>query len=170
MEENNNNAIVKGLAIILIAILGLNVYRTETTKKEMAQLADTVEQISARLDSLSIVKVPSANSIKTSAASCSSSAKGRISVSAKVKVEDRYVSGTTYLPKITTGPTGVVVVGITISHSGSVTSARIKSESTITDEDVLDACKDAALRTSFNVNIDVSNKHPATIIYTFAAK
>lgn len=40
--DKNNNVIVKGLAIILIAILGLNVYRTETTKKELEQLTATV--------------------------------------------------------------------------------------------------------------------------------
>ena len=47
-----NNGIVKWLAITLIAILGINVYRTETTKKEMTQLVTTVEQLSAKLDSL----------------------------------------------------------------------------------------------------------------------
>lgn len=230
MEDNNNNIIVKGLAIILIAILGLNVYRTETTKKEMAQLATTVGQISAQLDSIGAVGAPAGTAPSTSGVSKrefttlsksvssleskvtalqgtvdklsrsqaqsgtsarsssmlsssqpsstgvsatsvgASSSNGRVSVSAKVKVEDRYVSGTTYLPKITTGPTGVVVVGITISHSGSVTSARVKTESTISDEDILDACKDAALRTRFNLNVDVSDKHPATITYTFTAK
>lgn len=77
----------------------------------------------------------SANTIVSATSVGASSSNGRVSVSAKVKVEDRYVFGTTYLPKITTGPTGVVVVGITISHSGSVTSARVKTESTISDED-----------------------------------
>ena len=54
MEENNNSVIIKGLAIILIAILGLNVYRTETTQKELATLTETVQQVSARLDSLRV--------------------------------------------------------------------------------------------------------------------
>lgn len=66
MEDNNNNIIIKGLAIILIAILGLNVYRTETTKKEMTQLATTVEQLSAQLDSIGAVGALAGTSPATS--------------------------------------------------------------------------------------------------------
>ena len=69
MEDSNNNIIIKGLAIILIAILGLNVYRTETTKKEMAQLATTVEQLSAQLDSIGAVGTTAGTSPATSGVS-----------------------------------------------------------------------------------------------------
>ncbi len=216
MEDSNNNIIIKGLAIILIAILGLNVYRTETTKKEMAQLATTVEQLSAQLDSIGAVgttagtspatsgvskreftmlsksvssleskvttlqgavdrlsrsQAQSGATVRTSATSSgTSSGNGRVSVSAKVKVEDRYVRGTTVLPKVSTGPEGVVIIGVVMDHGGDVTSARVKSETTITDEDILDACKESALKTKFSINLDVSGKHPATITYTFTAK
>lgn len=100
----------------------------------------------------------------------SSSTPVRVSVTAKVKVEDRYVDRTLVLPKVTTGPQGIVIVGVIMDHGGDVTSARIQSGTTISDEDVLDACKEAALKTRFSINFDVSAKHPGTITYTFTAK
>ncbi len=229
MEDNNNSIIIKGLAIILIAILGINVYRTETTKKEMAQLATTVEQISAQIDSIGVVDAPagtapatsgvskrefttlsksvsaleskvttlqgtverlsrsqslsggtstvsgSATSKQTSstggsAAARPSSTSGRVSVSAKVKVENRYVSGTTYLPKVTTGPVGIVIINVSMNPIGIVGSVSVNSSSTITDEDILDQCKEAALKTSFGYNPDAPEKSSGTITYTFTAK
>lgn len=95
---------------------------------------------------------------------------GRVSVTAKVKVEDRYVEGSTRLPNVTTGPEGKVIVGVTINYAGSVTTARIQSGSTISDEDILDACKEAALKTRFSINVSGSDRHPATITYTFTVK
>lgn len=221
MEESNNNIIIKGLAIILIIILGLNVYRTETTKKELATLSATVSQIQSQVDSLEfpvgqpaapvginnnqikglekrvasleskvntlkssvdrLSKASSQKSQQTSTSSGQSSAStlvansgnggsGKVTVSAKVKVEDRYVNGSTVLPKVTKGPEGVVIIGIVMDKGGYVTSAKVRSGSTIKDEDILDACKEAALRTRFSMNLDVSDKHPATITYTFTAK
>lgn len=215
MEENNNNFIIKVLAIVLIAILGLNVYRTETTKKDLFRLTKTVERLAAQLDSLEAIEQPSGvasaapavtkkqfsdlskavssletkiNSLRetadpqtknkaqlggitrTTTSSETTSSYGPVSVSAKVKVEDRYVQGTTVLPKVKTGPVGVVIVGVVMDHGGYVTSARIQSGSTISDEDVLDACKEAALKTNFSINTEVSAKHPATITYSFTAK
>lgn len=230
MEDNNNNIIVKGLAIILIAILGLNVYRTETTKKEMAQLATAVEQLSAQLDSIGAVRAPagtapatsavskrefttlsksvssldskvtalqgtvdrlsrrqaqsggtsgvsgSATSGQTSSAGGSaaatrfSSTSGRVSVAVKVKVENRYVNGSTPLPKVTTGPVGVVVINVTMDRVGIVGSVSVNSSSTISDEDILDQCKEAALKTNFAYNPDAPNKSTGTITYTFTAR
>lgn len=228
--EDNNNIIIKGLAIILIAILGINVYRTETTKKEMVQLATTVEQISAQIDSIGVVDAPagtapatsgvskrefttlsksvsaleskvttlqgtvdrlarsqaqsggssrvtvSATSRQTSsignsaAATRPTSTSGRVSISAKVKVENRYVSGMTYLPKVTTGPAGIVVINVSMNRVGMVGTVSVNAASTISDEEVLDACKEAALKTSFGYNPDAPEKSTGTITYTFTAK
>lgn len=230
MEDNYNNIIIKGLAIILIAILGLNVYRTETTKKEMTQLATTVEQLSAQLDSIGAVGAPSGTSQATfgvskrefttlsksvssleskvtallgtvdrlsrsqaqsggtsrvsgnvssgqtssvgspAAATTPSSSSGRVSVSAKVKVENRYVSGTTYLPKVSTGPAGIVIVNVSMDQVGIVGAVSVNSSSTIKDEEILDQCKEAALKTHFAYNPDAPNKSTGTITYTFTAK
>ena len=228
--EESNKVIVKGLALILIVILGINVYRTETMNMKMAQLATTVEQLSAQLDSLGVVVPPavtmpassevskkeftmlskSVNALesKVTAIQCtidalsisrpqsgrnagasgsssssqvsgsgvsvstsgSSSKYSRVSVKAKVKVEDRYVSGSLVLPKVSIGPEGVVVIGVIMDNGGYVTSARAQSTSSIKDEDIIDACKEAALKTIFSMNLDVPDRHPATITYTFTAK
>lgn len=217
MEENNNNAIIKGLAIILIAILGLNVFRTETTKKELAALTETASQIQSQIDSIEslvgqpsspveagnsklkghenriasleskvsalqktvgrLSKSPSPSTPSSGASSgTSASASGRsrqnvrVAVSAKVRVENRYVQGTTYVPKVTTGPTGTVIVNIKMTRVGAVTSASINRGSTITDEDIIDQCKEAALKTSFAYNPDAPEKSTGTITYTFTAK
>lgn len=230
MEDSNNNIIIKGLAIILIAILGLNVYRTETTKIEMAQLATTVEQLSAQLDSIGAAETPagtapatsgvskrefstlsksvssleskvtslqgsvdrlarsqaqsggsskvtgsapsgqSASTGSSAAVTTPSSSSGRVSVSAKVKVENRYVSGTTYLPNVTTGPVGVVIINVSMDKIGIVGSVSVNSSSTITDEEILDQCKEAALKTKFAYNPDAPEKSKGTITYTFSAR
>ena len=222
-----NNGIVKWLAITLIAILGINVYRTETTKKEMTQLATSVEQLSAKLDSLEGVspsgkanatgigkrefsslsravasletkvsslqgsvdrlsrsqstagsssKAPSQAGASQSSSPSNpvspktSSSKGPVSVSAKVKVENRYVLGTTYVPRITTGPSGTVIIDVTLTRTGTVTAVSTNGRSTITDEDIIDACKEAALKTDFAYNPDAPDKTRGTITYTFTAK
>ena len=217
METNGNNVIVKGLAIVLIAILGLNVYRTETTKKEMSHLTEAVEVLTSRLDSLEGVRTPAGRSAAsvskkefanlaksvasleskvatisntvnrisgnqnvagasgiasggTAAVTKPASSDGRVAVAAKVRVENRYVSGTTYLPKVTTGPVGVVVINVVVSRHGNVGSVSVNSGSTITDEDVIDACKEAALKTDFAYNPDAADKTRGTITYTFSAR
>lgn len=222
-----NNGIVKWLAITLIAILGINVYRTETTKKEMTQLATIVEQLSAKLDSLEGVspsgkanatgiskrefsslsravasletkvsslqgsvdrlsrsqstagtssKAPSQAGASQSSSPSNpvspktSSSKGPVSVSAKVKVENRYVRGTTYLPKVSTGPEGLVVIDVTMDRIGIVTAVSVNIKSTISDDDIIDLCKESALKTNFAYNPDAPEKSKGTITYTFTAK
>ena len=220
MEDNNNSFIVKILAATLIAILALNVYRTETTKKQLAAVSESVTRLSERLDSLqypdfsgigeaaakpsseikeltravsglqkrvdslesklktvqsnasrpSQTTQPSANAVQSGNSNASAGTNGRVSVTAKVKVENRYVSGTTYVPKVTTGPTGIVVVNVSMDNVGIVGSASIGSGTTITNEDILDLCKEAALKTHFAYNPDAPRKSVGTITYTFTAR
>ncbi len=263
--EDNNSFLIKTIAGALILILALNVYRTESTKKQMDRLASTVDSLSVRMDAIeypdfsdigsgavqnvdnktvadlakgltqlqskvtalqgkvdNISSNPSSGS-KGSAASAgsgkdvsdlaksvsdlqskvnslqkavgrlsggqrqassnpvsstaspaqpSSGSKpsGRVSVSAKVKVEDRYVSGRTPVPSVSNGPTGVVVIGVTMDRVGIVSKATVNSGTTITDEDIIDACKEAALKTSFGYNPEAPNHSVGTITYTFTAK
>jgi|GEM_PF-4445950 len=262
--EDNNSFLIKTIAGALILILALNVYRTESTKKQMDRLAATVDSLSIRVGALeypdfsdigsgslqnvdnkavsdlakgltqlqskvtalqgkldNISSNPSSGS-KGSAAlagsgkdvsdlaksvsdlqskvntlqkavdrlsggqrqassnpvsstaittqpSSGSNTSGRVSVAAKVKVEDRYAEKTV-LPQVSTGPEGTVVVSITIDPGGNVSGAKIGSGSTIKDEEILDKCKEAALKTKFNINVYVGSKHPGTITYTFTAK
>ena len=258
--EDNNSFLIKTIAGALILILALNVYRTESTKKQMDRLAATVDSLSIRVGALeysdfsdigsgavqnmdnkavaeiakgltqlqskvsvlqgkvdNISSNPSSGSNGTSApagsgkdvsdlaksvsdlqskvnsmqktvdrlsggqrqastntvSSSASSAQpssgnkssGRVSVTAKVKVEDRYVSGKTPIPSVTNGPTGVVVIGVTMNRVGIVSNG-----TTITDEEILDACKEAALKTSFGYNPEAPDHSVGTITYTFTAK
>ena len=223
MEDNNNSYLVKAIAAVLILVLGLNVYRTETTKKQMDDLSSKVESLSARIDTLAfptfaeIGSVPSTNvsskqvsalsrsvanleskvnglekslerltTSRQQAASTNTQTKpvvnsasetaptqsrpsGRVSVTSKVKVEDRYVEKST-LPQVSSGPEGTVVINVTIDPGGNVTRAKVGTGTTIQDEDVLDKCKEAALKTRFNINVYVSSNHPGTITYTFTSK
>ena len=57
-----------------------------------------------------------------------------------------------------------------IDPGGNVSGAKIGSGTTINDEEILDKCKEAALKSKFNINVYVSSKHPGTITYTFTAK
>ncbi len=143
--------------------------KVEVLAQSQKQMAATIKSVT----NTSSETVASSRSSRTKAVSTSSNTtdwKGKVSVSAKAKVENRYVSGYTYLPKISEGPVGNVVVTIEINWGGTVTSAQINPKSTISDEDILDACKDAALRTSFSINPDAPQKQTATITYSFTAR
>ena len=263
--EDNNSFLIKTIAGALILILALNVYRTESTKKQMDRLAATVDSLSIRVGALeypdfsdigsgavrnmdnkavaeiakgltqlqskvsvlqgkvdNISSNPSSGSNGTSApagsskdvsdlaksisdlqskvnsmqktvdrlsggqrqastntvSSSASSAQpssgnkssGRVSVTAKGKVEDRYVSGKTPIPSVTNVPTGVVVIGVTMNRVGIVSKATVNTGTTITDEEILDACKEAALKTSFGYNPEAPDHSIGTITYTFTAK
>lgn len=214
--EDNGNMIVKVLAIVLIAILGINVYRTEKTNRVVLTISEKVDSLNMRLDSLEQIKTPNAgpsfktmnkkvadisktvarleskveklSSSKQPAATAPKAAvsstptskpsntapaggtKGRVAVSAKAKVENRYVEREIVLPKITTGPTGIVVINVSVDMIGKVVAVSVNSKSTITDEEILDECKDAALRTRFSYNTDVLSNVMGTITYSFSAK
>lgn len=215
--EDNGNMVVKILAIVLITILGINVYRTEKTNQIVSSIAEKVDSLNTRLDSLEQIKTPnqgaslkavnkkvadisnavarleskveklsstkqqaaataprsatsSAPSPKTSSTMPTNGTKVRVAVSAKVKVENRYVLGSTPLPKVTYGPTGVVVINVVVNRVGTVGSVSVNTNTTINDEDVIDACKEAALRTEFAYNSEAPDKTQGFIAYTFTAK
>lgn len=266
--EDNNSFLIKTIAGALILILALNVYRTESTKKQMDRLAATVDSLSVRMNAMeypdfsdigsgavqnvdnktvadlakgltqlqakvttlqgkvdNISSNPSDVSQGTAASAASGKdvsdlaksvsdlqskvnslqktvdrlsggqqrqassnqgsgistipaqpssgseqSYGRVTVTSKVKVEDRYVNGKAPMPSVTTGPTGIVVVGVTMDRIGIVSKATVNSGTTISDEDVLDACKEAALKTRFGYNPDAPNHSVGTITYTFTAR
>jgi len=210
MEDNS--FLIKTIAGALILILALNVYRTESTKKQLDHLAVTVDSLTARVgaieypnfsdiesdplsgrDTKKIADLQSkvdamqkkidqlssgqrqapsnqgGNPATTTPVSGSNKPSGRVSITAKVKIEDRYAENTVS-PQVTNGPEGIVVVNITIDPLGNVTSARIGSGTTIEDEEVLDKCKEAALKSDFNMNVSAGSKHPGKITYTFTGK
>lgn len=100
-------------------------------------------------------------------------AKQKVTLSSKYRLEDRYVGyGGVVDPEILGNEAGEVVLDIYVDYSGDVKSAKLKSATGITNEDVIEACKKAALKTSFNSNLDMGmgEKQAGTITYTFTAK
>lgn len=157
---------------------------TAGSSKEVSDLANTVSDLQAKvntmqktIDRLSSGQQRQASSNQGSGtattsppASGSGQSYGRVTITSKVKVEDRYVSGKAPMPSVTTGPSGVVVIGVTMDQVGIVSKATVNSGTTIIDEDVLDACKEAALKTHFGYNPDAPSHSVGTITYTFTAR
>lgn len=90
----------------------------------------------------------------------------RLKVKSSYRMEDRYSYGV-YDPQELGNAEGIVKLDITISTIGQVNSAKLNSASTITDEEVIEACKKAALKTDFNLNLDAPKIQQGTITYTF---
>lgn len=91
----------------------------------------------------------------------------RLKVKSSYRMEDRYVGYKVYEPQELGNAEGIVKLDITISTSGQVKSAKLNSASTITDEEIIEACKKAALKTDFNSNYDAPKLQQGTITYTF---
>ena len=91
----------------------------------------------------------------------------RLKVKSSYRMEDRYVSFDVYEPQELGNAEGIVKLDITIDIYGQVKSAKLNSASTITDEEVIEACKKAALKTMFNLNSDAPKLQQGTITYTF---
>ena len=91
----------------------------------------------------------------------------RLKVKSSYRMEDRYVGYKVYEPQELGNAEGIVKLDITINYSGDVNSAKLNSASTITDEEVIEACKKAALKTRFNYNYDAPKLQQGTITYTF---
>ena len=90
----------------------------------------------------------------------------RLKVKSSYRMEDRYSYGV-YDPEELGNAEGIVKLDITIDIYGQVKSAKLNSSSTITDEEVIEACKKAALKTMFNLNSDAPRLQQGTITYTF---
>lgn len=90
----------------------------------------------------------------------------RLKVKSSYRMEDRYSYGVDD-PKELGNAEGIVKLDITIDIYGQVKSAKLNSASTITDEEVIEACKKAALKTMFNLNSDAPKLQQGTITYTF---
>lgn len=98
-------------------------------------------------------------------------AKQKVTVSSKYRLEDRYVIyGGVDDPDYIGSQAGEVVLDILVDYSGDVKSAKLKSSTGITDDEVIEACKKAALQTNFNSNYDMREKQSGTITYIFTAK
>lgn len=97
----------------------------------------------------------------------------RIRVKTSYRLEDRYVRHKVCTPDELGTEEGKAVINIEVSPVGSVARARLNPASTITDENVIEACKKAALQTDFNSRPftgsteDIVGTQSGTITYTF---
>ena len=96
----------------------------------------------------------------------------KIAVSSKYSLEDRYVSYKVKEPDFLGDQAGKVVLNISVNYLGDVKSAKLKSAQGITNEDVIEACKKAALKTQFNYDSDLgyNSRQAGTITYIFSEK
>ena len=99
-------------------------------------------------------------------------AKQKVVVSTKYRLEDRYVSYKVQEPELIGDQPGEIVLNILVDYSGDVKSAKLQSVTGINNEEVIEACKKAALKTGFNYDSDkgYSEKQSGTITYTFTSK
>ena len=99
-------------------------------------------------------------------------AKQKVVVTTKYRLEDRYVSYKVQEPELIGDQPGEIVLNILVDYSGDVKSAKLQSATGITNEEVIEACKKAALKTGFNYDSDkgYSDKQSGTITYTFTSK
>ena len=145
------------LLVVLLALSAYNLYSVITLKEEVASLkGETVqseETVTPEQPSMEVI------------------ADKVIVPTAKARVEDRYVEYELVLPVGEFTEEGTVVINVAVDYFGAVTSTSVKS-STIADEDVQYACREAALKTRFSHNIHAGHDSRArgTITYTFLAQ
>ncbi len=84
-----------------------------------------------------------------------------------VLLQDRYVIGNVRLPEYIGDQTGTITVNISVDKWGHVKKTSIAPGADITDEEVIESVRRAALKTDFNSNSDARETSKGTISYTF---
>jgi len=186
--------LLQALTLIICAGLLYNGYKTE---KEFDRLHMENELLWKKLDSLqnSPVSYSGTSSVRQAPAKSSASslldeifsdiqkeyqtskkesakkaAGAKIVVETSYRIEDRYVSYKVSEPDIMSSAPGVVVVDMTVDGLGNVKKTQVNSATTISDENVIDACRKAALKTDFNYISSAPENQSGTITYTFKKK
>lgn len=159
------------LVIICIALTAYNLYSVITLKEEIAELKrvpEVVENESEQPEQMVDAEVEKERQPVKAAVTVKPK---NIVPGVKVRVEDRYVQGEPELPAGKFNEEGTVVVKVLIDYGGRVVSTSIQS-STVTDEDVQYACREAALKTRFSPNVHAGSdsRLAGTITYTFSAQ
>lgn len=158
------------LVIICIALTAYNLYSVITLKEEIAELKSVPEVVENESEQPEQPKQVVDAEVEKERQPVKAKQKN-IVPGVKVRVEDRYVQGEPKLPAGKFNEEGTVVVKVLIDFMGGVTSTSIQS-STVTDEDVQYACREAALKTRFspNVHAGADSRLAGTITYTFSAQ
>ena len=106
----------------------------------------------------------------SAAAARKQEAAAKVRVSTSYHIEDRYVIGKVELPDVLGTQAGKITVNIYVSNTGTVKKTSIAEGATITDPEVIEAVRRAALKTDFNANFDAEDMAPGTITYNFVKK
>ena len=164
---------------------GENSMKMDAINKKVSDLEQKVKTLQSKVNDLSrlpknapvtttqkstpttTTSTSSTSPVSSTATSSSQAKRSLPKVEAKVRVENRYVDFRTPLPSAVEGITGTVVINVKMNRLGTVTSVSVNNGSTITNEDVIYNCKDAALRTNFAYNPDAPTTSVGTITYTF---
>lgn len=91
----------------------------------------------------------------------------KVYVSSSYRIEDRYVPHNVHKPDIVGNEVGTVVIDIRVDKTGTVKKTSVNQATTITNEDVIDAARKAALQTNFNYNREAPETQSGTITYTY---
>ncbi len=175
MEQERKSPI--GLLVIIYMALSIYaIYQNITLKTELNELREIVQgsnesEIEVDAEPESVVEAPVTKTVAKDAAPQKVVKAKRIIPSAKARVENRYVEGDIVLPEGKFLEEGTVTVNVYVDFMGTVTKTDIAS-STISDEEVKYACREAALKTNFSLDVHAGadSRLKGTIVYTFSAK
>ena len=185
----------KILLIIAILICGATGYFSYKTSKEMKALKEQVQVTEQKVDSLMLATAKIAKSTKTisgkqqpktfwealfseieesekaaKAEEKAKAARAKVTVSTSYRLEDRYVIGKVELPNHLGTQGGTITVNVSVNRYGTVKKTSVADGATITDPEVIESVRKAALQTDFNSNYDAPELAEGTITYTFRKK
>ena len=153
------NKLIKILAIAIGVTLLLTIWNTiriETLRSSLYDADDT--------------ELVEDNGTKKDTKSKKSKINKKYNVDINARVENRYLVGTAPIPVLPEAEVGAVEIEIVVNKKGKVTRVSIDDGTTITNERILQACKEAALQTQFSKNSDASDRTTGAITYKITKK
>lgn len=153
------NKLIKILAIAIGVTLLLTIWNTiriETLRSSLYDADDT--------------ELVEDNGTKKDTKSKKSKVNKKYKVDINARVENRYLVGTAPTPVLPEAEVGAVEIEIVVNKKGKVTRVTIDDGTTITNERILQACKEAALQTQFSKNPDASDRTTGAITYKITKK
>ena len=185
----------KILLIIVILLCGATGYYTYKTSQEVKELKAQAQVTEQKMDSLMLATAKIAKSTKTVSGNRqpksfwealfseieadekaaaqqrkAEAAKAKVTVSTSYRLEDRYVLGKVELPDHLGAQGGQITVNVSVNRYGTVKKTSVAEGATITDPEVVESVRRAALQTDFNSNNDAPEMVEGTITYTFKKK
>ncbi len=185
----------KLLLIVILLLCGATSYYAYQTSKDVKELKALTWASEQKVDSLMLATGKIAKPTKTASEDRQSksfwealfseieesekaakvekrskAAKEKVTVSSSYRLEDRYVIYKVELPEYLGTQEGTITVNISVGKDGNVKKTRVAEGATITDPEVIESVRRAALKTNFNYNFDAPNTAEGTITYTFKKK